>query len=725
MASDISAQIGVDGERQFRDSVKAIDAEIKALNAEMRQAVTEFAGMDDAERDSTKQVELLNNQIDKQKDKLALLESQYEKQTSELDRLAEELEKAKKEFGENSEEAGKAQNAYNKQATECQKLRTQIADTNTKIAESTNKIKEMDDELDESRGKLSVFGDTLKGVLGAEAIKAGFSALVDGAKAAVGGVKEIVDAYADYEQLVGGVETLFDNTENLERYKNLLRDMGKTEKEIQADLADYKDPVKTVMDNAAAAYKTAGLSANEYMETVTAMAAALNASTGDLEVSADMADMAIRDMSDNANKMGSSMESIQNAYNGFAKQNYTMLDNLKLGYGGTKEEMQRLLEDAEAISGVTYDIRSYADVVDAIHVVQTELGITGTTAKEAEATISGSMAMLQSAFENLMAGLGNPDVDLEELVNNVVDAFESVVTNIQPVLENIAQSLPTAIGSMMEAVTPLLPQLLQMGIEVLAQVAIGILKSLPEIAKSAPQIVSTLVGAVAQLLPQVVTTGQELIKAASNGIISLIQIMKERAADIVTNLISGIQELLRELAAVGVQMLKTITDELSNGLSQIKDIGRNMVSGLWNGIKERSTWLLSQVRGWCNSILEEIKSFFDINSPSRVMRDEVGEMLARGMATGIDNGTEYAVDSMRQLGESIMQVAPGITSQMDIQTNANGILAEGLVNGMAAIQGRENINLSVKLVLDNTREIAEAVFNDLLDVSKQRGVSLA
>lgn len=696
MASDISAQIGVDGERQFRDSVKAIDAEIKALNAEMRQAVTEFAGMDDAERDSTKQVGLLNDQIDKQKDKLALLQSQYERQTSELDKLAEELEKAKKEFGENSEEAGKAQNAYNKQAAECQKLRTQIADTNTKIAESTNKIKEMDDELDDSRGKLSIFGETLKGVLGAEVIKAGFSALADGAKAAVGGIKDIVDAYADYEQLVGGVDTLF------------------------------KDASGTVQKYAENAYKTAGLSANEYMETVTSFSAALISSlNGDTAKAAKAADKAITDMSDNANKMGSSMESLQNAYNGFAKQNYTMLDNLKLGYGGTKEEMQRLLADAEAISGIHFDISSYADIVEAIHVIQTEMDITGTTAKEAEATISGSLGMLQSSFDNLIAGLGNSDADLEALVNNVVDAFNSVVTNIQPVLENIAQSLPTAIGSMMEAVTPMLPQLLQMGIEILAQIAVGILKSLPEIAKSAPQIVSTLVGAVAQLLPQVVTTGQELIKAASNGIISLIQIMQERAADIVTNLISGIQALLYQIAQVGAQIMQTLAHELTSALSEIKNIGRNIVSGLWDGIKERSSWLLSQVRSWCSSILDEVKDFFDINSPSRVMREEVGVMLARGMAVGIDKGADYALDSMQQLGRDMLSVAPGITSQMDIQANANGTLAEGLINGMAAMRSSEPINLSVKLVLDNTREIAEAVFNDLLDVSKQRGVSLA
>ena len=229
--------------------------------------------------------------------------------------------------------------------------------------------------------------------------------------------KSAVSAYADYEQLVGGVETLF------------------------------KDSAKTVIENASKAYTTAGMSANEYMSTVTSFSASLLQSLGNDTVKAsEKADMAITDMSDNANKMGTSMEMIQNAYQGFAKGNMTMLDNLKLGYGGTKEEMQRLLEEAEKISGIEYDISSYADIVDAIHVVQNEMGITGTTAKEASSTISGSIASTKSAWKNLMTGLADSNANIPQLVGNVLSSGTTVLKNIIPVAKQVLASIPEAIS---------------------------------------------------------------------------------------------------------------------------------------------------------------------------------------------------------------------------------------------------------------------------------------
>lgn len=226
-------------------------------------------------------------------------------------------------------------------------------------------------------------------------------------------VGKIVDSYADYEQLIGGVETLF------------------------------KQNADTLVDRANNAYKTAGLSANAYMETATGFAASLVSSLGgDTKRAVDLADMAITDMADNANKMGSDIQSIQNAYQGFAKQNYTMLDNLKLGFGGTKEEMQRLLDEAEKLSGIHYDIGNYADIVNAIHVIQTEMGITGTTAKEAEGTISGSIAAFKASVSNLLAGMGDANADVGQLTDNMIAAFQTMADNIIPILQNIWDHLP-------------------------------------------------------------------------------------------------------------------------------------------------------------------------------------------------------------------------------------------------------------------------------------------
>ena len=226
-------------------------------------------------------------------------------------------------------------------------------------------------------------------------------------------VGKIVDSYADYEQLIGGVETLF------------------------------KQNADTLVDRANNAYKTAGLSANAYMETATGFAASLVSSLGgDTKRAVDLADMAITDMADNANKMGSDIQSIQNAYQGFAKQNYTMLDNLKLGFGGTKEEMQRLLDEAEKLSGVHYDIGNYADIVNAIHVIQKEMDITGTTAKEAEGTISGSIAAFKASVSNLLAGMGDANADVGQLTDNMIAAFQTMADNIIPILQNIWDHLP-------------------------------------------------------------------------------------------------------------------------------------------------------------------------------------------------------------------------------------------------------------------------------------------
>ena len=238
--------------------------------------------------------------------------------------------------------------------------------------------------------------------------------------AAVGAAfKASAERYAEYEQLVGGVETLF------------------------------KDSNTKVMQYANNAYKTAGLSANDYMQTVTSFSASLLQSLGgDTDKAADVADMALTDMADNANKMGTSMESIQNAYQGFAKQNYTMLDNLKLGYGGTKSEMQRLLKDASKLTGVKYDIKNLDDVYEAIHVIQTEMGITGTTAKEASETIAGSWAALGSAWENMLIGMSDSEADMDVLMENVFSSAETVAKNIGKLLPVFAKNLGKMLGSL-------------------------------------------------------------------------------------------------------------------------------------------------------------------------------------------------------------------------------------------------------------------------------------
>lgn len=395
--------------------------------------------------------------------------------------------------------------------------------------------KPANDAIDETTGKAKESGSIFSTLgNGLKVVGAGMVAVagVAGA-AAVGLSKKVIGAYAEYEQLVGGVDTLF--------------------KEASSKVQGFADN----------AYKTAGMSANEYMETVTGFSASLIQSLGgDTQKAADVGNQAVTDMSDNANKMGTDITNIQNAYQGFAKQNYTMLDNLKLGYGGTKEEMQRLLVDAEKISGVKYDISSFADVTEAIHVMQTQMGITGTTAAEAADTISGSIDSTKAALTNLWAGLGNPKADVQKLVNDVTNSLGNVVKNITPVLNNIVTALPTLINGVVSAIGGMLPNLLQAVTSLFTQVLQTILTLLPS------------------LIPVFVNALMTIVQA----IISNLPLLISAAVQLVTTLVQGIATALPTLIPAAVQAVVTIVQGLIDNLPLLLDAGLQLLTGLVNGL---------------------------------------------------------------------------------------------------------------------------------------------
>ena len=341
--------------------------------------------------------------------------------------------------------------------------------------------------VNDAKGTFSTLASGLKTGL-ATVAKVGAAAVTAGVAGVTALTKMGVEGYAQYEQLVGGVETLFGaGGKSLEDYANAT---GKTVQEIRGEYGNLKAAQTTVLTNASNAFRTAGMSQNEYMETVTSFSASLIQSLGgDTKKAANVADMAITDMSDNANKMGTSMEMIQNAYNGFAKGNFTMLDNLKLGYGGTQEEMKRLLKDAEAISGIKYDISSFSDVTEAIHVMQEQMGIAGTTAREAASTIEGSISMMKGAWQNLVVGMADENANMEVLINNFV---ESTATAAQNLIPRIEQTL-AGIGQLITAMAPiiadafpglvetLLPTIITAGISLIAALANAIVTALPAV----------------------------------------------------------------------------------------------------------------------------------------------------------------------------------------------------------------------------------------------------
>lgn len=409
---------------------------------------------------------------------------------------------------------------------------------------------------------------------------------IGAASTAVGALASMsVKGYADYEQLAGGVETLF------------------------------KKSSQSVISNASKAYQTAGMSANEYMETVTGFSASLLQSLGgDTQKAAEKADMAIRDMSDNANKLGTDVSSIQNAYQGFAKQNYTMLDNLKLGYGGTKAEMERLLADAEKISGIKYDVSSYSDIVDAIHVVQTEMGITGTTAEEASTTIQGSLKSAKSAWDNLLTGLSDDKADIDKLVSNFFDSVVTVGENIIPrigvvlngitgMIEKLAPKITAKLPSIFKQILPSVVKgagsLLNAFIGILPELGKTIIKSLPDfiasfetvfkgIVDSLPALIQTLVSALPTLIPQVVSGIVDMAVYLMEHFSEIIQPIIDKLPDILISIVNALMDNLPKLIDGAISLVLGIVDAIPQIIMGLLDalptVIEKIISGLLNAL---------------------------------------------------------------------------------------------------------------------------------------------
>lgn len=405
--------------------------------------------------------------------------------------------------------------------------------------------------------------------------------------------KSAVDSYADYEQLVGGIETLFGNGGNsLEEYA---KSVGKSVEEAKAEFNSLTQTQEKMVNLAINAYQTAGLSANEYMETVTSFSASLIASLGgDTAKAADVANQAIIDMSDNANKMGTSMEMIQNAYQGFAKQNYTMLDNLKLGYGGTQEEMKRLLEDATAISGIEYDISSFADITEAIHVIQTQIGITGTTAKEASSTISGSIGMMKAAWQNLLTSMTGTDEQIYENMYSFVDAVVTVANNITPKIIKIVPALVNGLSEIIKELVPYIPTMLA---EIVPAIVSGATMLLSEVINELPNILETLFPGI----------GGEIGNTISGVISSIASLFVEFAP--------MIQQLVGELLPPFLDLINQMMPFFIQIAEEIMPIIIDLASQLLPPLMEIISAILPVLLTFIQSILPIVEAYLPIIQP--------------------------------------------------------------------------------------------------------------
>ena len=624
-------------------------------------------------------------------------------------------------------------------------------------------------------------------------------------------IKDSIVAGADLEQSIGGIETLF------------------------------KESADQVIANAKRAYQTAGMSANDYMELTTSFSASLLSSLGnDTAKAADVADMAMTDMSDNSNKLGTNMEDIKNAYQGFAKQNYTMLDNLKLGYGGTQDEMKRLLEDARKITGVTYDIDNLADVYQAIHVIQGELDITGTTAKEAASTISGSLNAMKAAYQNVMGNLAlgediGPSLNalketavtfvrdnllpaavnvvsalptalvslaaqlaapmlhagvqavlslaagltsaIPELLREATKALEGIVNAIitgvpalinagmlllnglvQGLLEavpellaalpgivdnltttlaaflpqfisavnllvmGVVQALPTAIqqivavlptliDSLINVLLTLMPEIVDAGLALLSALVADLPEIISAVAAAIPEIVDAIVNAILSSIPLLIDAGIQLLTmlvgnlpAIINGIVSAlptiinsivnavlgsIPLLIRSGIQLFVALVSNLPAIISGVVAAVPQIIDAIVGGFAGGFDAMANIGLNLIKGIWSGISDAAAWLKSKIAGFFGGVVDSIRDFFGIHSPSRLMAG-----IGKNMALGIGVGWE----------DTFPDIAKDITDSVKLDFDAGPVSCGRDHNQSGSVSVVQNIYSKAQTAADLMRE---------------------
>lgn len=491
-----------------------------------------------------------------------------------------------------------------------------------------------------------------------------------------------VKAYADMEQNIGGVETLF------------------------------KDNADALIENANRAYKTAGVSANQYMSQATSFSASLLQSlSGDTKKAVDYADMAIIDMADNANKMGTDMSLIQNAYQGFAKQNFMMLDNLKLGYGGTKTEMERLIADANKIKKANgqmanLSVKNFSDMVEAIHVIQENMGITGTTALEASETISGSISSAKSAWENFLSGTGS----IDEVVDTFITAGKNIGNAIVKLAPNIVNGIVSLVNQLIPKIPPLIEQFLPIVVNGVINLFDGILNMLPALIEMLgtmfPAILQTLINGVVNitnqlsamlptLIPQIVGAimliipvlldnipllldcAVQLIEAFTQGLMDAIPILVQEAPEVITKLVDALVyfsnvlafkipfALIKEIASGFVKNIPKVIEKLPQLIKEIVkwftsgswvpdiakkgwEIGENLVKGMLNGFKSMKNKLIDSATSVGGDMLKAMKKKLGIHSPSTEFAF-IGKMNAEGLIEGMDSMQKDVNTSMNNM----------------------------------------------------------------------------
>lgn len=522
--------------------------------------------------------------------------------------------------------------------------------------------------------------------------------------------KSAIECYGDYEQLIGGVETLF------------------------------KDSADVIKGYSEEAFRTVGMSANEYMETVTGFAASLISSMGnDTEAAAEKANTALSDMSDNANKMGSDLESIKNAYSGFSKQNYTMLDNLKIGYGGTKSEMERLLADAEKLQkskgvDVSYDISSFADIVDAIHVIQTEMDITGTTAKEASSTIQGSISAAKAAWQNLLTGMSDPTQDFDKLLNDVVESVVTVSDNLAPRIMAVLPTMATGITELTENLLPLIPETVEQMLPSVIDGANSIVSALlntlssfadtaiPIVTENADEIIGTLISGIVSAAPNLAGSAAQLCTSIAEAILSNADIITEGASDIVTALADGISDNLDSLVPSAIDAALTVAETILENADKLSEAAASLIDGLANGITASIPILAEKAPDIVSKLFDALVDSSEILIDAGVDFCTViaDELIHYDWSTAAEQMMLSLSDAVDNAQKHVMLGIDNLLGSNVYGGDINNVASTAMVGYM-----RDGIDDTVQMIEDGQKAVSEAYDKGMQEINEHFGLTAA
>lgn len=539
--------------------------------------------------------------------------------------------------------------------------------------------KNYEDGLNQAESQANNSGSKIGGIF--KALGAATVAGLGASAVAVGKVlKDSVTAYAEYEQLVGGVQKLYGTAGmSVEEYA---KSVGKSVDDVKGKYDELTTAQDLVMKNAANAYRTAGMSTSQYMEQATSLSASLiNSLGGDTVKAAEQTDVAMRAIADNYNTFGGDMQMIQGAFQGFAKQNYTMLDNLKLGYGGTKTEMERLIADANdwaEANGKAADlsIDSFSDVVTAIDYIQQKQQIAGTTAREASTTISGSLGMLKAAWQNLLTGMADDNADFGELIGNLVGSVTTFGENIIPrvqqaitgaatavtqllqeVVPQIVQEIPpllsetlpmliSALTSVVQSLIQILPQLMPIVVDAIMQIVNGIITLLPEFLNAGIQMLISLIQGITDALPQLIAMLPTIIQQVADILIQNLPTIIQAGLQLLLALINGIVQALPQLIAMLPTIIRTIIKVLIQNLPQILTMGGKIIGSLIKGIASMIGTLGSTIGNVAKNIINGIKHL-----PKEMLN--WGKDMIQGLINGIKGMISRVGDAVKGVANKI------------------------------------------------------------------------